>query len=345
LADFGASNVVVKESLFGIMPVQEISSLVGWATHHTHDGTVPVTENVVEQSTNEETATDSLPLNNGTNDQQAIRIRTENLSRPDGQETNPLLFLPNTPLPPSHLRYLTEKAREYVEEPMQYNDVWESHTFLASSDSSGDEKAFKTKYKPKDWQQWEYDAEDETYLATKELLKKRRRLLTVHVPCPISKCDRRTNKGPRKRTASVKKSFLYKSFDDSALIALGIAWEEMITASLLPLARQHVERCRRLEHNIAIKSTDMLGYGTALKILFMNESRLATSLERNEIVAFINTVARFSESMREIRELTNMYWENKEAPPPPTVTPLPVDSTIESVDLVDTAVGLVASLA
>jgi hypothetical protein len=72
---------------------------------------------------------------------------------------------------------------------------------------------------------------------------------------------------------------------------------------------------------------------------------LATSLECNEIVAFINTVARFSESMREIRELTNMYWENKEAPPPPTVTPLPVDSTIESVDLVDTAVGLVASLA
>ena len=28
-----------KESLFGIMPVSEISSLVGWATHQTHDGT------------------------------------------------------------------------------------------------------------------------------------------------------------------------------------------------------------------------------------------------------------------------------------------------------------------
>jgi hypothetical protein len=90
----------------------------------------------------------------------------------------------------------------------------------------------------------------------------------------------------------------------------------------------------------------MLGYGTALKILFMNENRLATSLERNEIVAFINTVGKFSESMREIRELTNMYWDNKEAsPPPPTVTPLPIDSTIDSVDLVDAAVGLVASLA
>jgi hypothetical protein len=90
----------------------------------------------------------------------------------------------------------------------------------------------------------------------------------------------------------------------------------------------------------------MLGYGTALKILFLNENRLATSLERNEIVAFINTIGKFSESMRQIRELTNMYWDNTEPSPPPTmVVPSPTDSTIDSVDLVDTAVGLVASLA
>jgi hypothetical protein len=90
----------------------------------------------------------------------------------------------------------------------------------------------------------------------------------------------------------------------------------------------------------------MLGYGTALKILFLNENRLATSLERNEIVAFINTIGKFSESMRQIRELTNMYWDNTEpSPPPTTVVPSPTDSTIDSVDLVDTAVGLVASLA
>ena len=54
----------------------------------------------------------------------------------------------------------------------------------------------------------------------------------------------------------------------------------------------------------------MLGYGTALKILFMNENRLATSLDRNEIVAFINTIAKFSESIREVRELTNLYWDS-----------------------------------
>jgi hypothetical protein len=246
-----------KESLFGIMPVQEISSLVGWATHHTHDGTVTVTETTSEESTNQETATDSPSLNDGTNDEEAISVRTENRADSDGQETNLLLFLRNTPLPPSHLRYLTEKAREYVEDPIQKNDVWESHTFLASSDSSDDEKTFKTKYKPKDWQQWEYDAEDETYLATKKLVKKRKRLLTMHVPCPTSKFDPRTKKTHGKGRASVKKSCLYKSFDDSALVALGIVWEEMITASLLPLARQHVARCRRLEQNIAPRSSDV----------------------------------------------------------------------------------------
>ena len=53
----------------------------------------------------------------------------------------------------------------------------------------------------------------------------------------------------------------------------------------------------------------MLGYGTALKILFLPPGLL--DLERNEVVALINTIARLSESMREVRELTAMYWEQE----------------------------------
>jgi len=56
----------------------------------------------------------------------------------------------------------------------------------------------------------------------------------------------------------------------------------------------------------------MLGYGTALKILFMtNEELIASSLSRNEIVAFINTIAKMSESMKDVRELTHLYWTSK----------------------------------
>ena len=59
----------------------------------------------------------------------------------------------------------------------------------------------------------------------------------------------------------------------------------------------------------------MLGYGTALKILFMtNEELIASSLSRNEIVAFINTIAKMSEALKDVRELTNLYWREHVAP-------------------------------
>lgn len=37
------------------------------------------------------------------------------------------------------------------------------------------------------------------------------------------------------------------AFDHSALVALGMALEDQLTSSLLPLAREHVKRCRRIE--------------------------------------------------------------------------------------------------
>jgi hypothetical protein len=44
-----------------------------------------------------------------------------------------------------------------------------------------------------------------------------------------------------------KRSDQWESFDQSALIAIGTALEEMITTNLLPLAQLHVNRCRQLE--------------------------------------------------------------------------------------------------
>lgn len=97
----------------------------------------------------------------------------------------------------------------------------------------------------------------------------------------------------------------------------------------------------------------MTGYGTALKILFMND---IISLERNEVVAFINTIAKFSESMKEVRELTNLYWRSQSLESKTiakatqaTIVAVPSEETfIETgnslVNLVDTAVGLTALL-
>lgn len=80
----------------------------------------------------------------------------------------------------------------------------------------------------------------------------------------------------------------------------------------------------------------MLGYGAALKILFMKNEESFMTLDRNEVVAFINTIAKFSEGLKEVRDLTNLYW--KEA------SPTPVQQQ-RNGDLVDTAIGLVSTLA
>lgn len=93
----------------------------------------------------------------------------------------------------------------------------------------------------------------------------------------------------------------------------------------------------------------MLGYGTALKVLFMKEEQ--PNLTRNEIVALINTIAKFSESIRQVRELTHRYLEKQEQKVakikqqtilPSSTTSAAVNGT--SIDMLDDAVGLIAKL-
>jgi len=107
----------------------------------------------------------------------------------------------------------------------------------------------------------------------------------------------------------------------------------------------------------------MLGYGAALKILFIQQPT-ALSLTRNEVIAFIQTIAKFSESIREVRELTNLYWQQQQQQSSTTTTTTSLganaaataassSSTMSSnndnnaddvVALVDAAFGLVATL-
>jgi len=99
----------------------------------------------------------------------------------------------------------------------------------------------------------------------------------------------------------------------------------------------------------------MLGYGTALKILFLPEDIIGSSLSRNEIVAFLNTIAKMSESVREVRELTHMYWsthtrleKSDDGGQGSTTGAVPSSSPsagIDGVDVLDAAVGAVSSLA
>lgn len=94
----------------------------------------------------------------------------------------------------------------------------------------------------------------------------------------------------------------------------------------------------------------MLGYGAALKILFSPVDVIRMSLSKNEIVAFINIIAKMSESLLEVRELTQLYWsthtrlEKSEAGPgsgraQEAVPASPPTTAIDGADVLDAAVS------
>eukprot|EP00815_Leptocylindrus_aporus_P000308 CAMPEP_0116059224 /NCGR_PEP_ID=MMETSP0322-20121206/5666_1 /TAXON_ID=163516 /ORGANISM="Leptocylindrus danicus var. apora, Strain B651" /LENGTH=953 /DNA_ID=CAMNT_0003543559 /DNA_START=437 /DNA_END=3298 /DNA_ORIENTATION=+ len=94
----------------------------------------------------------------------------------------------------------------------------------------------------------------------------------------------------------------------------------------------------------------MLGYGTALKILFMAQDDLI--LSRNEVVAFINTLAKMSESMREVRELSHLYFEqsDKFARELPLVDPRKehnwkISDEIDQYEMMDAAIESISAMA
>lgn len=93
----------------------------------------------------------------------------------------------------------------------------------------------------------------------------------------------------------------------------------------------------------------MMGYGTALKVLFLpREELIPSALSRNEIVAFINTIAGMSESIKEVRELTAMYWAGQIRSNSKSGLPMPDDTgagVVGSNELVDVAVGAASELA
>ena len=97
----------------------------------------------------------------------------------------------------------------------------------------------------------------------------------------------------------------------------------------------------------------MLGYGTALKVLFVKSPKNLI-LERNEVVALINTAARLSENLVEVRELTTMYWEKErtkisnletatEAGRASSVVASSLSTPYDSFDVLDITIGVIST--
>jgi ERO1-like protein alpha len=56
---------------------------------------------------------------------------------------------------------------------------------------------------------------------------------------------------------------------------------------------------------------ELLGIGTALKILLLPEQLISSSLTRNDLVALFNTVAKFSHAIKLVPELSTMYYRKQ----------------------------------
>ena len=97
----------------------------------------------------------------------------------------------------------------------------------------------------------------------------------------------------------------------------------------------------------------LAGVGTALKILLLPDSLLATAFHRSEVVAFFNTLHKFSSAIEGIDTLTAEYWakvkekqakeakEEAPAAPPPAAPVL----ALQDPAVFDAAVGAVATSA
>jgi hypothetical protein len=56
---------------------------------------------------------------------------------------------------------------------------------------------------------------------------------------------------------------------------------------------------------------ELLGIGTALKILLLPEQLISSSLTRNDLVALFNTVAKFSHAIKLVPELSALYYQKQ----------------------------------
>ena len=152
------------------------------------------------------------------------------LKSDDDCPQNPLIDVPSIPLAPSLLKFIKAQAVMTTVKPVSI--TWKAKTFLANEDP---EVHMKTKH----WEKrrrleqhksfWAHNSDDETYQWMKENWKP---TLAYKVTVPV----------PSRRKTLIHEPI---PLDTSAQVALGMLIEEILTSSLIPLARHHVARCRK----------------------------------------------------------------------------------------------------
>lgn len=213
--------------LWGAMPVTELSELVGWATHldDTNNGSEDV-ENVEKQH--------GLA--------RSVDLRCAVAREVIPTFIKPWIHIPSPPPKPSHLIFLSrcaERKIEHIQErmmkeppPMQFDQI-QSNSNVHSDDSS----SFITHFLSAS----DDDNDNNTCFRSFETQKRMKRSLT-------QRPEGFQNNGIDVSQSQLNEaSNVVLTMDETALISVGIMVEEAMTAMMIPLAREHVAHCRRLE--------------------------------------------------------------------------------------------------
>jgi len=140
-------------------------------------------------------------------------------------------------------------------------------------------------------------------------------------------------------------SSLFEAFDENGLFQREEGAVESITGQKAEF-KSVFQRVSKILDCVACQKCklhaklSMLGIGTALKVLLLPENLIAGSLNRSEVVALFNTLAKFSHAIHTIEHLAALHWAG-----PGAATVGPGAAPSDERSLVDRALGAVARLA
>jgi len=231
--------------LWDAMPVTELSKLVGWATHF--DGANRNSTSVHNIRINEGKAmahTNKLhrmvnPVN--------VRCAVATVGIPTC--VKPWIHMPSPPPKPSHLIFLSqcaERKLKQTEENIQKRAeearslMRLDHIRSSKKVHSDDSSSFLSHCLSSSDDDSDYNTFFKSFVKSKTMEHR-------SVRRPKGFHNRGKDESQSQSNEATKALNVFMTMDKTALISVGVMIEEAMTAMMLPLAREHVAHCRRLE--------------------------------------------------------------------------------------------------
>jgi len=231
-------NMKDINSIFKYIPVMEISNLVGWATHFEHDGCNIEINNVFQHGN--------------------ISFYKLGIESITNTTKSTMFHLPNAPPHPEFLSFIEHCSAEKIFQVKEQLQSDYAKMINMSFLTFEKKRYYVNNVEYSSFCNDNKDESDEIYQMFKNFCPVKNvemwRTITRKGNDNLSKLDYIKDLKSKKKGFIDLYNSMYNAFDQSALITIGVAIQEVVTAMLLPLAQEHVERCRNMH---CIKDSDM----------------------------------------------------------------------------------------